>query len=65
MHELLGKLEGETRLGKTRCRWEDNIKIGLKLTRFGAMGWFNFFQNMDKWRAFVKAAINHQNMGMF
>jgi hypothetical protein len=58
MHELLGKLEGETRLGKTRYRWEDNIEMGLKLTRSVAMGWLNFSQNTD-------TVINLQNMGMF
>jgi hypothetical protein len=26
---LVEKPEGETTLGKTRCRWEDNIKINL------------------------------------
>jgi hypothetical protein len=27
---LVGKLEGKSPLGRTRRRWEDNIKIGLK-----------------------------------
>ena len=65
MHDLLGKLERETRLGKTRCRWKDNIEMGLKLTRSGAMGWLNFSQNTDKWQAFVNTVMNLQTMGMF
>jgi len=58
MQELLRKLEGETGLGKTRCRWEDNIEMGLKLTRSVAMGWLNFSQNTD-------TVTKLQNMGMF
>jgi len=27
---LVGKPEGKTPLGKSRCRWEDNIKIELQ-----------------------------------
>jgi len=27
---LVGKPEGKIPLGKSRCRWEDNIKIDLK-----------------------------------
>jgi hypothetical protein len=29
VHVLVGKLEGKKPLGRPRCRWEDNIKIGL------------------------------------
>jgi hypothetical protein len=31
---LAGKLEGKTTLGRTRCRWEDNIKMC-----FREIGW--------------------------
>ena len=58
MHELLGKLEGETRLGKTRDRSEYNIETGLKLTRSVAMSWLNFSQNTG-------TVMNLQNMGIF
>jgi hypothetical protein len=27
---LVGKTEGKKTLGRPRCRWEDNIKIGLR-----------------------------------
>jgi hypothetical protein len=27
---LVGGLEGKRPLGRPRCRWEDNIKIGLR-----------------------------------
>jgi hypothetical protein len=27
---LVGKLDGKRPLGRPRCRWEDNIKFGLR-----------------------------------
>jgi len=46
----VGKSEGKRALGKSRCRWEDNIKFilikyngsmwsGLMRLRFGTSGW--------------------------
>jgi len=29
-HILLAKPEGKRPLGRTRCRWEDNIRMGLR-----------------------------------
>jgi hypothetical protein len=34
---LVGKPEGKRPLGRTRSRWEDNIKIDLKRN---SMGWY-------------------------
>ena len=37
---LLGKLEGKRLLGRSRCRWEDIIKMHLQEVRWGAWtGW--------------------------
>jgi hypothetical protein len=33
---LVGKLEGRRPLGRSRRRWEDNIKMGLQEVRWGA-----------------------------
>jgi hypothetical protein len=32
---LVGKPEGMRLLGRTRCRWEDNIKMGLQEVEWG------------------------------
>jgi len=32
---LLGKLEGKRPLGRTRCRWEENIKMDFQEVRWG------------------------------
>jgi hypothetical protein len=29
---LVGKCEGKRPLGRRRCRWEDNIRMGLRET---------------------------------
>ena len=36
---LMGKPEGKGPLGKTRRRWEDNIKMDLHELGCGGMGW--------------------------
>jgi hypothetical protein len=32
---LMGKLEERRPLGRSRCRWEDNIKMDLREVKFG------------------------------
>jgi hypothetical protein len=32
---LVGRLEGKRPLGRPRCRWEDNIKVGVQEVRWG------------------------------
>jgi hypothetical protein len=34
---LVGKPEGKRPLGRTRCRWEDDIKMDLQEMRCGGM----------------------------
>ena len=36
---LVGKPEGKRLLGRSRCRWEDNIKVDLQEVRCGGMEW--------------------------
>jgi hypothetical protein len=36
---------------KTRRRWEDNIKIDLRVIEWGGMDWIDLAQNMDQWMA--------------
>jgi hypothetical protein len=54
----VGILEGKRPLGRTRCRWEDNIKIGLQEVGWGAMDWIGLAQDRDGWRALVNAVMN-------
>jgi hypothetical protein len=55
---LVGKPEGKTPLGRTRCRWEDNIKMYLQEVGCGGMNWIELTQDRYKWRALVNALMN-------
>jgi len=55
---LVRKPEGKTPLGRTRRRWEDNIKIHLQEVGCGAMNWIELAQDRDRWRALVNAIRN-------
>jgi hypothetical protein len=40
--DLVGKPEGKRSLGRTRCRWEDNIRMDLQEVECGGwtgLGW--------------------------
>ena len=63
---------GETRekrpLGRSRLRWDDNIKMDLQEMEFGDMDWIELTQNRGRWRAFVNAVMKIrvlQNAGNF
>jgi hypothetical protein len=55
---LVGRPEGRRRLGRSRCRWEDNIKIDLREIGFGDMDWIHWAQDRDRWRALVNTVMN-------
>jgi hypothetical protein len=52
------KPEGKRPLGRTRHRWEDNIKMDLQEVGCGGMNWIELAQDRDRWRAPVIAAMN-------
>ena len=54
---LVGKPEGKKPLGRSRHRWEDNIKMYLQEVEWG-MDCIDLAQNGDRWRALLKAAMN-------
>jgi hypothetical protein len=45
---LVGKPEEKTLLGRHRYRWEDNIKMDLMETGWGAMNWIHLARNREK-----------------
>jgi len=55
---LVGKPEGNIRLGRPRRRWEDNIKMDLQEVGCGGMDWIELAQDRDRWRALVNAVMN-------
>jgi len=52
------KPERKRPLGRTRHRWEDNIKMDLQEVGCGGMIWIELAQDMDRWRTLVNAVMN-------
>ncbi|KAJ4441387.1 hypothetical protein ANN_11242 [Periplaneta americana] len=55
---LVGRPEGKRPLGRTRRRWEDNIKMDLREVGYVDREWINLAHDRDRWRAYVRAAMN-------
>ncbi|KAJ4439660.1 hypothetical protein ANN_07788 [Periplaneta americana] len=55
---LVGRPEGKRPLGRPRRRWEDNIKMDLREVGYDDRNWINLAQDRDRWRAYVRAAMN-------
>jgi hypothetical protein len=53
-----GKPEGKRPLGKSRYRWEDNIKKDLEEKVCRGMDWIELAEDRDIWRALVNAVMN-------
>jgi len=50
------KPKGKRPLGRTRRRWEDNIKINLQKVGYGV--WTDLTQYRDRWRAPANVVMN-------
>jgi hypothetical protein len=44
----VGKPEGKRPLGRSKHRWEDNIKMDLQELICGGMEWVDLAQDMDR-----------------
>jgi len=54
---LMGRPEGKRPLGRSRRRWEDNIKMDLREVGGGG-DWMELAQDRDRWRAVVNAVMD-------
>ena len=54
---LVGKPEGKRPLGRSRRRWDDNIKTDVQVAGYGGMDWNELAQHRDRWRALVNAVM--------
>jgi hypothetical protein len=50
--------EGKRPLGRSRRRWEDNIRINLTEMECLGMNWMHLSQDRNKWRALVSTVMN-------
>ena len=55
---LVGKPEGKRPLGRSRRRWEDNIKMDLQEVGGGCGDWLELAQDRERWRALVSTVMN-------
>jgi hypothetical protein len=55
---LVGKPGGKRTLGRTRRRWEDNIKMNLQEVGCGGMGLIDLSQDRNNWGAVVNPLTN-------
>ena len=54
---LVGKPEGKRPLGRSRRRWEDNIKMDLREVGCDPRDWIALAEDRDQWRAYVRAVM--------
>jgi len=55
---LVGKPEGKRPMGRSRHRWEDNIKTDLQEVGGRCGDWMELAQDRDMWRALVSTVMN-------
>ena len=55
---LTGKPTGKRPLGRSRHRWEDNIRMDVEEIGINAGNWVHSAQDRDYWRALVNVALN-------
>jgi hypothetical protein len=55
---LVGRPEGKRTLGRSRRRWEDNIKMDLREIGIDGANWIQLAQDRVQWRACVNTVMN-------
>jgi hypothetical protein len=50
--------KGKRPLGRSRCKWEDRIKMDIKEIVWSGMDWIDLAQDGDQWRALVNTVMN-------
>jgi hypothetical protein len=54
----VGKTKGRRPLGRTKRRWENNIKMIHKEIERDGMNWMDLAQDRDQWRALVNTVMS-------
>jgi hypothetical protein len=55
---LIGRPEGKRPLGRSRRRWEDNIKLDLREMCLDGANWIQLAQDRVQWRVCVNTVMN-------
>jgi hypothetical protein len=64
----MGKPEEKKALGRSRRRWEDNIKMDLQEVVWRDKDWIDLVEYSDRWRDLLNAVMNFRvsiNAGNF
>ena len=54
----MGKPEGKRALGRSRHRWEDNIRMDLREVGCDPGKWIDLAEDRDQWQAYVRVVMN-------
>jgi hypothetical protein len=57
---LVGKPEGNSSLGRPRCRWVDNFKMDLREIKWGGIDWIVLAQDRNQRGVLVNTVMNLQ-----
>jgi len=55
---LVRKPQGKRLLGRTRHRWEDDIRMGLREGGWGVLDWIHLAQDTDHWQVLMIMVMN-------
>jgi transposase len=55
---LVGRPEGKKPLGRPRCRWEDNVKLGLREMGIDGANWIQLARDRVQWQACGNTVMN-------
>jgi hypothetical protein len=55
---LVGIPEGKRPLGRSRCRWEDYIKMDLRELELGGLNWIELAMDRERWRIILCLVFN-------
>jgi hypothetical protein len=54
---LVEKPKGKSPLGRTRRRWEANVRMDLREIRWRAMDWIELAEDGKQWRELVETVM--------
>jgi hypothetical protein len=55
---LVGKPQRKRPLGRSRRRWENNVRMDLGEIRWGGIDWIDLAQDRDQWRELENTVMN-------
>jgi hypothetical protein len=56
----VGKPERKRPLGRSRRKWEDNIKMELREVGWDSVNLIDLAQDRDQWKALMNTVMNHR-----